>query len=134
MVRQVGVLNCTAVGPGSNLDGGAGIFFSFTTVLLWFGWYLCHRSTHLKNAHINHYKNNYRLVIINPFHSNNLSLFYHSSVFLIFPVSEAVFLRSFGGMSECNIFGIVFNTHTCTDTLFVAQVHHCFLHVCFIMF
>ena len=28
MVRQVGVLNCTAVGPGSNLDGGAGYFFS----------------------------------------------------------------------------------------------------------
>ena len=103
-------------------------FFLFTTVLLWFGWYLCHRSTHLKNAH---YKNNYRLVIINPFHSNNLSLFYHSSVFLIFPLSEAVFLCSFGGMSECNIVGIVFNT--CTDTLFVAQIHYCYLHVCFIM-
>ena len=27
MVRQVGVLNCTAVGPGSNLDGGAVFFF-----------------------------------------------------------------------------------------------------------
>ena len=24
MVRQVGILNCTAVGPGSNLNGGAG--------------------------------------------------------------------------------------------------------------
>ena len=27
MVRQVGVLNCSSVGPGSNLDGGAGFFF-----------------------------------------------------------------------------------------------------------
>ena len=27
MVRQAGVLNWTAVGPGSNLDGGAGFFF-----------------------------------------------------------------------------------------------------------
>ena len=26
MVRQVGKLYCRAVGPGSNLDGGAGFF------------------------------------------------------------------------------------------------------------
>ena len=45
---------------------------------------------------------------------------YHSSVFFTFPLSEAVYLRSFGGMSECNIFSIVFNTHTYTDTLFIA--------------
>ena len=74
--------------------------------------YLCRRSSHLKIAHINHCKNNYRLEIINPIHSNNLSLSYHSSAFFIFPLSEAVFLSSFGGMSECNIFGIVFNTQT----------------------
>ena len=27
MVRQVGILNCRAVGPESNLDGGARYFF-----------------------------------------------------------------------------------------------------------
>ena len=47
-------------------------------------------------------------------------IIYHSSVFFIIPLSEAVYLRSFGGMSECNIFSIVFNTHTYTDTLFIA--------------
>ena len=41
-------------------------------------------------------------------------------MFFIFPLSEAVYLRSFGGMSECYIFSIVFNTHTYTDTLFIA--------------
>ena len=58
--------------------------------------------------------------MISPFHSKNVSLLYHSSVFFIFPLSEAVYLRSFGGMSECNIFSIVFNTHIYTDTLFIA--------------
>ena len=28
MVRQVGILYCRAVGPGSNLDGGA-VFFQY---------------------------------------------------------------------------------------------------------
>ena len=45
-------------------------------------------------------------------------IIYHSSVFFIFPLREAVYLRSFGGMSGCNIFSIVFNTYT--DTLFIA--------------
>ena len=36
MVRQVGMLYCRAVGPGSNLDGGAGIFF-FYSLLFCFG-------------------------------------------------------------------------------------------------
>ena len=36
MVRQVGVLNCTAVGPVSNLDGGAGFFFiDYCFALVW---------------------------------------------------------------------------------------------------
>ena len=76
MVRQVGILYCRTVGPGSNLDGVAGFFFLFTAVLLWFGWYLCRRSSNLKTAQINHCKNNYRLEMINPFHSKNLSLLY----------------------------------------------------------
>ena len=54
--------------------------------------------------------------MITPFYSNNLSLLY-SSVFFIISVSEGVYLRSFGGMCECNIFGFVFNTHTYTHTL-----------------
>ena len=93
-----------------------------------FGWYLCRRSSHLKNAQINHCKNNNRLEMINLFHSTNLSLLlYHSSVFFIFPLKEAVYLRSFGGMSEYNIYSSVFNTHTYKDTLFIA------IYMCFIM-
>ena len=50
--------------------------------------------------------------MINPFYSNNLSLLCHSSVFFIISLSKAVYLRSFGGMFESNIFGFVSNTHT----------------------
>ena len=57
-------------------------------------------------------KNNYRLEMINPFYINNLSLLCHSSVFFIISLSKAVYLRSLGGMCECNIYGFVFNTHT----------------------
>ena len=84
-----------------------------------------------KNTNLNHCKNRYRLEMINPFYSNNLSLLYHSSVFYIISLSEAVHLRSFGGMFECNIFVFVFNTHT--YTLLDVQVHHYNSYVCFIM-
>ena len=67
-----------------------------------------------KNAHLHHYKNNYRLEMFNPFYINNLSLLCHSSVFFIISLSKAVYLRSFGGMCECNIYGFVFNTYTHT--------------------
>ena len=57
--------------------------------------------------------------MINPMYSNNLSLLYHTSVFFIISLSEAVYLRFFGGMCECNIhvFGFVFKTHIHTHTL-----------------
>ena len=55
--------------------------------------------------------------MINPFYSNNLSLLCHSSVFSIISLSKAVYLRSFSGMCECDIFGFVFNTHTHTLSL-----------------
>ena len=48
--------------------------------------------------------------MINPFYSNNLSLLCHNSVFFVVSSSKAVYLRSFGEMCECNIFGFVFNT------------------------
>ena len=55
--------------------------------------------------------------MINPFYSNNLSLFCHSSVFFIISLSKAVYLRSFGGMCECNTYGFVSNTHIHTHSL-----------------
>ena len=68
------------------------------------------------NTHHCHCKNNYRLEMINPIYSNNLSLSYHTSVFFIISLSEAVHLRFFGGMYECNIFGFAFNTHIHTHS------------------
>ena len=108
-------LNCRAVETGSNLDGSAGkdIFYSLLFSYVSDGT-LCRRYSHLKNTHLNHCKKNYRLEMINPFYSNNLSLLYHSSVFFIISLSEAVYSHSFGGMCECNIFGFVSNTHTYT--------------------
>ena len=70
--------------------------------------------------------------MINPIYSNNLSLSYHTSVFFIISLSEAVYLRFFGGMCECNIFGFAFKTHIHTHSL-VVQVNHCYSYVCFIM-
>ena len=70
-----------------------------------------------KNAHLYHCKNNYRHEMINPFYSNNLSLLCHSSVFFVVSSSKAVYLRSFGEMCECNIFGFVFNIHTYTHII-----------------
>ena len=55
--------------------------------------------------------------MINPIYSNNLSLSYHTSVFFILSLSEAVYLCFFGGICECNIFGFVFNTQIHTHTL-----------------
>ena len=56
--------------------------------------------------------------MINPIYSNNLSLSYHTSVFFIISLSEAVYLGFFGGMCEYNIFGFAFKTHTlgCTSS------------------
>ena len=62
--------------------------------------------------------------MINLFYSNNRSLLCHSSVFFIISLSKAVYLGSFGGMCECNIFAFVLNTHTYTHILLVVQVHH----------
>ena len=54
--------------------------------------------------------------MINPIYSNNLSLSYHTSVFFIISLSEAVYSRFFGGMCECNIFGFAFKTHIHTHS------------------
>ena len=50
-----------------------------------------------------HCKNNYRLKMINLFIITT-EVLYHSSVFFIISLSEAVYLRSFGGLCACNIF------------------------------
>ena len=49
MVRQISILNCKAVGPGFNLNGGAGkvIFHSLLFSYVSDGT-LCRRSSHLK--------------------------------------------------------------------------------------
>ena len=54
--------------------------------------------------------------MINPIYSNNLSLSYHTSVFFIISLSEAVYLHFFGGMCEYNIFGFVFKIHIHTHS------------------
>ena len=65
--------------------------------------------------------------MINPFYSNKLSLSYHTSLFFI---SEAVYLRFFGGMCECNIFNFVFKTHilthgcTSSSLLFICMFYY----------
>ena len=54
--------------------------------------------------------------MITPIYSSNLSLSYHTSVFFIISLSEAVYLSFFGGMYECNIFGFAFKTHIHTHS------------------
>ena len=48
MVRQVSMLNCRAFGPGSNLEGAAGIFFYSLLFSYVSDGTLCRRSSHLK--------------------------------------------------------------------------------------
>ena len=131
MIRQVGMPNCRAVGTVSNLDGAARNSFLFTAVFLCFGWHFMPIQSP-KNAHIYHCRNDYRLEMINPFYSNNLSLLYHTSVFSIISWSEAVYWRF---LLECvnAIYLILYLTHTHTHTLLVVQVHHCYSYACFIM-
>ena len=131
MVRQVSLLNYIAVGPGSNLDGGVGqdIFYSMLFSYVSDGT-LCRRSSDLKTLTFAIVKNNYRFEMINAFYSN--SLLYHSSVFFINSLSEAVYLCSFCGMCDCNIFIFVFNKHTYTHSLgcssssllFICMLYH----------
>ena len=70
MVKQSSVLNCRAVGHGSNLNGGVGkeTFYSLA-VFLCFGWRFMPYIQSPKNAHLYHYRNNYRLEMINPLYS-----------------------------------------------------------------
>ena len=61
--------------------------------------------------------------------SNNLCLLYHSFLFFIISLSEAVYLQSFSGMCESNIFDFGFNTHTHTQTWLFKFIKAIYMYV-----